>query len=480
MSKETKFGYGFWFAGVGVPYLMDKLFGQVPAFWCAILFTIFGAVLLVAGHQHREKNEPPLSPRKRISGYAVLIILLAGLIVGIVRFRPKALEGGVAQRAEPSVPAATPNLDTFAITLRKVHQHMTQTLNGQTGEFWVVEKGANKNETLYPIPLMAWLDITNVGPSSETVRSYQASVQTQECGWITLYPLYMGSKAQIYYAGMTFRNAVAMDFSERNLQTILGKDIQTSSSISGWLFFYATVACPMLEGEKATFRLVVDTYGKKHQEFISEEQTIIDERSARPSPVGVTRPIEYRLGRAGKRDISRIPRRNFVSSEMLVPTDKSDRRATETPIPQRWKIPGNRFSEMPTTELCSQSRGLAARTRKDQEDTSNAVIKSNDDHLNALQQPNLTESRRQLLEEDAETQRNVIRAKLDQRYLFSYKPDGIQLLRALEKRVPAGTMPHGEIDSYERFGEQRPVLIESIAISLVQAADALCPAMKAQ
>lgn len=31
VSKETKFGYGFLLAGMGLPFLIDKLLGAVPA-----------------------------------------------------------------------------------------------------------------------------------------------------------------------------------------------------------------------------------------------------------------------------------------------------------------------------------------------------------------------------------------------------------------------------------------------------------------
>ena len=56
MSKETKFGYGFLFAGVGLPYLIEKLFGPLTALIIAALCTLAGVALLGAGHLHREKE----------------------------------------------------------------------------------------------------------------------------------------------------------------------------------------------------------------------------------------------------------------------------------------------------------------------------------------------------------------------------------------------------------------------------------------
>lgn len=94
MAKETKFGYGFWFAGIGVPYLLDQMFGKAPAFWCAVVFTVIGAGLLLAGHQHKEEGEVPLTNLKKAFGYLVMVVLLAGLTVGIVKFRPESHEEG--------------------------------------------------------------------------------------------------------------------------------------------------------------------------------------------------------------------------------------------------------------------------------------------------------------------------------------------------------------------------------------------------
>lgn len=56
MSKETKFGYGFLLAGVGVPYLIEKLLGAVAALVIAALCVVAGVGLLVAGHLHRDKT----------------------------------------------------------------------------------------------------------------------------------------------------------------------------------------------------------------------------------------------------------------------------------------------------------------------------------------------------------------------------------------------------------------------------------------
>ena len=54
MSRETKFGYGFLLAGVGLPYVIDKFLGPTAAGTVLILCLIVGVALLVAGHKHKD------------------------------------------------------------------------------------------------------------------------------------------------------------------------------------------------------------------------------------------------------------------------------------------------------------------------------------------------------------------------------------------------------------------------------------------
>ncbi len=56
MPKETKLGYGFLLAGIGVPYLISELFGPTSAFLIAIICTGIGIGFLVSGHTHRRED----------------------------------------------------------------------------------------------------------------------------------------------------------------------------------------------------------------------------------------------------------------------------------------------------------------------------------------------------------------------------------------------------------------------------------------
>ncbi len=81
MSKETKFGYGFLLAGVGLPHLIEKLLGDKAAMLAAVLCVLAGVCLLAAGHLHERKG---LST-KIILGVLLVILIAAGVAWRVYR-----------------------------------------------------------------------------------------------------------------------------------------------------------------------------------------------------------------------------------------------------------------------------------------------------------------------------------------------------------------------------------------------------------
>ena len=114
MSKETKFGYGFLLAGVGLPYLIEKLAGPFTALVIAVACTVLGASLLLAGHLHRDREIA--SPGKislviRSIKYGVMVVIIFGLIAGISRLGwllMKRHEGNMTPSTETASSVPTP------------------------------------------------------------------------------------------------------------------------------------------------------------------------------------------------------------------------------------------------------------------------------------------------------------------------------------------------------------------------------------
>jgi hypothetical protein len=83
VGRETKFGYGFLLAGIGLPILIVVIWGE--RFAAAIvgsLLAVAGITLLVAGHLHQD------TPKKRTKmgmiGLFVLVGALMGAAVGLL------------------------------------------------------------------------------------------------------------------------------------------------------------------------------------------------------------------------------------------------------------------------------------------------------------------------------------------------------------------------------------------------------------
>jgi hypothetical protein len=53
MDRAGKFGYGFCFFGISMPYLIEKYLGRDIAFASSLVFVALGLCFLVAGHRHK-------------------------------------------------------------------------------------------------------------------------------------------------------------------------------------------------------------------------------------------------------------------------------------------------------------------------------------------------------------------------------------------------------------------------------------------
>jgi hypothetical protein len=87
MGKETKFGYGFLLAGVGLPYLIDKLVGELAALIVAAVCTVAGIGLLILGHFHVEEGaEKTIGKPTAIVTAIIFIGAVLTLIWAIVNY----------------------------------------------------------------------------------------------------------------------------------------------------------------------------------------------------------------------------------------------------------------------------------------------------------------------------------------------------------------------------------------------------------
>jgi hypothetical protein len=108
MPKDQKFGYGFLFVGAGMPYLIDKFFGPLPAAVVSIILFVVGILFLISAHLHRDKDAPPRGVRYRYANMVVILLLIVVSMGGIIwaitkhyRERSETLDGNIATMESP-------------------------------------------------------------------------------------------------------------------------------------------------------------------------------------------------------------------------------------------------------------------------------------------------------------------------------------------------------------------------------------------
>ena len=106
MQRETKFNYGLLLAGIGLPFLMERLLGPAWGLGTAIVCCVGAGLLLLAGHSHREdgSQSPPRGRAAKGVTYGLVGALLAGGILGIilvVKRSPKVEQAKVEPANEP-------------------------------------------------------------------------------------------------------------------------------------------------------------------------------------------------------------------------------------------------------------------------------------------------------------------------------------------------------------------------------------------
>jgi hypothetical protein len=105
MRRETKFGYGFTLAGIGVPFLIERLFGLSPAIYASVACVVVGGVFLVSGHLHKENPRPRKLWELAAWGAATctMIVLISMGALRMANNRPKERESAEQPGTQPTL-----------------------------------------------------------------------------------------------------------------------------------------------------------------------------------------------------------------------------------------------------------------------------------------------------------------------------------------------------------------------------------------
>lgn len=115
-------------------------------------------------------------------------------------------------------------------------------------------------------------------------------------------------------------------------------------------------------------------------------------------------------------------------------------------VPEYYKIPKNRFSNLTNEMLCREAKGLAAAMIREQEETSKKVVAEFEDYESLVERAKSDQQiDLQLAKTRMQAHVNVHRAHLSSAYAFRYFPDARLLIQAMIVRLPAGVADQGTI-----------------------------------
>lgn len=105
---------------MGLPYLIDKLFGPLAATIIACVCLVGGLALLISGHLHRDTDIVPRRTRTRILRFAVVVLLIVGASAALSVVAWRLIQSRTARERAQSPPSApTPRQEPRPATTPK-------------------------------------------------------------------------------------------------------------------------------------------------------------------------------------------------------------------------------------------------------------------------------------------------------------------------------------------------------------------------
>jgi hypothetical protein len=184
MRRETKFGYGFCLAGIGLAYLIDEMLGLMAAIILSSICVVIGGAFIISGHFHREDQERE-SPR-RLWGWAIagcaLITFIVLISTGVWRGAYRHSEGK-KEVPEPSYPLPKGPGIRFDASIPIPSNQLCQGLTGKAETDCLCPRGVN-----YSLKTMA-------APSDNNYATELTATQSRE----PMYRIRIFSRANISF-----------------------------------------------------------------------------------------------------------------------------------------------------------------------------------------------------------------------------------------------------------------------------------------
>ncbi len=180
-----------------------------------------------------------------------------------------------------------------------------------SGPWWVTYKSF-AGDTASPVALTQYVEITNNLSTPETIRTYSVAIQTEECGWTYLSPIYARDVAAWWtFDGLD--SAIQTDFRTNGLDYLLQNPIPAYGTVVGWWFFDSKVQCAVPLGSKVRFRISLTTFSDIKFEYTTAEIIVSNKSHGPGSTEGETMGPQFVVPPNAKADISKYYRRLWSS-----------------------------------------------------------------------------------------------------------------------------------------------------------------------
>jgi hypothetical protein len=187
----------------------------------------------------------------------ILVFAIVGLLIGLVISRNASSKTGPTDPAKPHVDG----VESFVVSEPRSFINMKRDFYA-SAPLWV-RYLSGYGDTISPVAVALWIDITNNLDESETVKEYSVAINTQQCGWVYLVPIRMRDVSVFFIKPGGIHEAMLLDFGTNGLDYILEKSIPPHGTVSGWFFFDTRVKCNVLNGESIQYRVTASMFSGK-------------------------------------------------------------------------------------------------------------------------------------------------------------------------------------------------------------------------
>jgi hypothetical protein len=232
---------------------IEGLFPILPYIWFAIL--VFSTITGLKGSKKVQDKFVEiygrLHKRQRMISYIIVGMIGFGVAVGYWIGIKKVFELRAKAGASPE--------EGFRVSFKTQFVDMRHNLDGSA--LWVLYK-SGFGDTISPVALLEFLEITNLYAHPISISSYSLSIKTAACGWVYLTPI-RPRGVNLLWGASGLNAAEIIKLENHELSQVWANPLPAYGTEFGMLLFDTKVECPVQEGSVIQLKLdLTDSLGK--------------------------------------------------------------------------------------------------------------------------------------------------------------------------------------------------------------------------